>query len=463
MIFLFGPAWRDALPIWGASLLVGLLGLGATFYFFVDAPPAQRFTLATGSEQGQYFAFGQRYATWLKTQFGMEVTVRPTAGTGENLQLLLDDNSGVQAAFVQGGVPIPATTADATPLLTLGSVYREPLWVFYRRGDAPSRYLSDFIDKRISVGPRNSGTFPIAAALLEANGFAIGDQPNSDGTANDRQNRTTYHFLPSATAAEALLSGRVDVAFMVVGASAGFLQPLFRDPNIDVMSFDQWASYARRFPFLSPVVITKGLLDLGRNIPDRDIYLLAPTATLVVREDLHSSLASLLVQAAHEMHRKGDILSAADEFPTHSFTDLPLHPAAQLFYDQGPPVLQRWVGFHWAVWIDRVKIMLVPILMLLFPLIRATPPLWRWRTRSRIYRWYSVIREADIAVRRGESVTVLRQHLHRIRKVMAEVADVEVPLSYMEEFYNMRFHLSLVQERLQQEIELTSTMTTAPA
>ncbi len=377
--------------------------------------------------------------------------MRPTAGTGENLELLLDESAGVEAAFVQGGVPISGQSINTSvPLKSLGSLYREPLWVFYRKTDNQSapRYLSDLIGRRISVGPRNSGTFPVAQDLLQANGMVIAPQTHQDGTASDPNSQTIYHFLSSPQAAEALLSGRIDAAFMVVGAQATFLQPLFRDPNIEVMNFEQWAAYGRRFPYLSPLVISKGLLDLGRNIPERDIQLLAPTATLVVREDVHSSIVSMLVQAAHEMHGRHDILSSPNEFPTPRFTDLPIHPVAEMFYASGPPMLQRWVGFHWAVWIDRVKVMLIPILMLLLPLLRMTPPIWRWRTRSRIYRWYTVIREADVAVRQGQSVTELRQHLHRIRRVMAEVADVQVPLSY--------------QERLQKEIELTSAMVSDP-
>ena len=91
----------------------------------------------------------------------------------------------------------------------------------------------------------------------------------------------------------------------------------------------------------------------------------------------------------------------------------------------------------------------MPLIMLLLPLFRAAPPLVRWRTRRKIYLWYSALRDIDKKIAPGLSGAELDKEIARLRDIDHQVAHVEVPLSYMEEFYHLRLHLRMLQEQLE--------------
>ena len=225
------------------------------------------------------------------------------------------------------------------------------------------------------------------------------------------------------------------------------------DGRVSLLNFDQHEAYHRRFRFLAPVTVPAGLVDLGRNIPGQDVALLAPTAMLVVRKDFHPALVPLLLTTATRIHGKGDELSDPGEFPSGSYCDFPVSEDARHFYKSGPPVLQRLLPFWLASLVDRAKVMLIPMVMLMMPLLRAAPPLMRWRTRRKIYLWYSDLREIDQRLVTGLSGPELDEELARLKDIEHQVAYVDVPLSYMEEFYHLRLHLAMLQQHL---IELRS-------
>src|SRR5262249_49537885 len=128
--------------------------------------------------------------------------------------------------------------------------------------------------------------------------------------------------------------------------------------------------------------------------------------------------------------------------------DLAISEDAKRFYKSGQPVLQRLLPFWVASLVDRAKVMLIPLVMLMMPLLRAAPPLLRWRTRRKIYMWYSDLREIDQKLASGLSGAQVDQELARLKDIEHQVAYVDVPLSYMEEFYHLRLHLGMLQERL---------------
>jgi hypothetical protein len=84
--------------------------------------------MSTGAQGGAHNLFGQRYRDILARD-GVHVELRASAGSIENLERLADPSAGVEAAFVQSGV---ATSEIAAGLVSLGSIYYEPLWIFYR-------------------------------------------------------------------------------------------------------------------------------------------------------------------------------------------------------------------------------------------------------------------------------------------------------------------------------------------
>jgi TRAP transporter TAXI family solute receptor len=413
-----------------------LAALVATYLMFVEPPPPHKISIASGSRSGAYFRFAQQYAEELK-QDGISVEVRETAGSVENLRLLAQEVSGVAIAIVQSGV---ASSEEVQGLHALGSLYREPLWVFYR-GDKRLERISQLAGKRIGVGPAGSGTHAIATRLLAANGLI-------ESHASQGSSRAVLVQEDVAAAAKALQKGDLDAAFFVAAIEADYIQGLLHDSGVKLLSFDQHEAYHRRFRFLSPVTLPAGLVNLGQNLPGQDVSLLAPTAMLAIRKDFHPALVPLFLTAATRIHGRGDELSEPGEFPSDSFCDLAISDDAKRFYRSGQPVLQRLLPFWVASLVDRAKVMLIPLVMLMMPLLRAAPPLIRWRTRRKIYLWYSDLREIDQKLASGLPGLEVDHELARLKDIEHQVAYVDVPLSYMEEFYHLRAHLGMLQERL---------------
>ncbi len=125
---------RDLLVAGGPFLALALaLLIGA--YFLLQPNPPRRVVLATGPEQSDYAEFGKRYAAALK-KHAIEVVLRATAGSSANRQLLGTPGEKVDFGFVRGGSsdgnPVEADRDAGLPLVALGSLFFEPVWLFYR-------------------------------------------------------------------------------------------------------------------------------------------------------------------------------------------------------------------------------------------------------------------------------------------------------------------------------------------
>ena len=283
-----------ALGMWVWLLVFCAAALIATYIMFVEPPPPRRIVIASGGRDGAYFRYAQQYADELKKD-GLVVEVRETAGSVENLRLLSEQGSGVAVAIVQSGV---ATPAEIKKCYALGSMYHEPLWVFYR-GDKKVDRIGQFVGKRIGVGPPGSGTQAIARQLLAVNGLI-------ESRFSQENSRAVLVESSVTEAASALQKGTLDAAFFVAAFEADYIQGLLNDRSVRLLNFDQHAAYERRFRFLAPVKLPEGLVNLGQNIPDHDVALLAPTAMLVVRKDFHPALVPLLLTTATRIHGAGD-------------------------------------------------------------------------------------------------------------------------------------------------------------
>lgn len=426
---------RSAFTVW-AGIIAGILAILVIIYMLVaEAPPPKKIILASGGKSGAYYRFAQRYAEELRKE-GLTVEVRETAGSVENLQLLQDNASGVSVAIVQSGV---AKSDELDRLFALGSLYREPLWIFYR--GEPIERISQLAGKRIGVGSSGSGTQAIAMQMLQANGLVESSKP-------DEQAKATLSHDSVTDAAKALQQGKLDAAFFVAAFEADYVQTLLKDEQVRLMNVVQHEAYQRKFRYLSEVTVPAGLVNLADNLPKKDISLLAPTAMLVVRKDLHPALVPIFLNAATRIHGKGDELSNPGEFPSPKYTDFSVDEDAELFYKHGPPMLQRILPFWLASLVDRLKYMIIPLLVLLMPVIRAAPPLVRWRIRRKIYLWYSVLKENDQKLAAGITGPEIDEQLKRLDEIERQIAFVEVPLSYIGEIYHLRLHLRMVKEEL---------------
>lgn len=414
------------LKTFGPAIALTLIGFIIAWQFVNPAPP-HTITIATGQADGAYYLFAERYREIL-AEASVTLEIRKTAGSLENLRLL--EAGEVDLAFFQGGSDISTADDDIT---ALGSLYYEPLWVFYRHPEVAHR-LTDFQGKRLATGAAGSGTRELVRALLEANRI--------DSPADKLQ-------APGGkAAARALREDAADAAFFVASPRSPLIHELLRDKTIRLMSFTRAAAYTDLNHALAAVTLPEGVIDLQANIPPQDVALLASTANLIARDDFHPALVSLLLQAATRVHGGGGLFEKPGEFPNARHVDFPLNKDARRFYRHGPPFLQRYLPFWTANLVDRMMIMLVPLLTILVPLVKVMPPTYRWQVRRKIYRWYHELHAIDIQHPDQASAAELAELLQRLDVIEEEVRKVKVPLSYSDELYNLRLHIGMLRNRL---------------
>ena len=421
-------ALKDYLRIFGPAAFFAVLGFIVAYQFVQPAPPRQ-VVIATGMKEGAYYAYGKRYSE-IVARDGITLEVFSTAGSAENIKLLEAETGGIDVAFLQGGTGALATSDN---LVSLGSLYLEPLWVFCRAPLSVNQ-ISDLKGKRIAVGGEGSGTRVLSMQLLEVNGLT--SAPNllvSEGGNN---------------AAKMLLEGRVDAAFFVTSHRSPVVKMLLGSERVRLLSFDRAKAYTTRFRFLKEVRLPEGVIDFEKNIPARDIILLAPAAQLVVREDFHPALIDLFLQAAKEIHGPGGLFEEPGEFPSTKYLDFPLNKEARRFYESGPPFLRRHLPFWAATLVDRLKIMLLPLVVLLLPFFKLMPLVYRWRVRSRIYRWYSELEGVDPRIQQDDSGGSPKEYLAELDRIEDQVTKVSIPLSYSKELYDLRLHIEMLRNEL---------------
>jgi TRAP transporter TAXI family solute receptor len=409
--------------------LVLLAGLGWFASRFVEPAPPKRIAISTASKTGGYFATGTRYANILKRS-GITLDVMTSAGSGENVKRLLDDKSGVQVALLQGGT---ATTKEAPGVISLGRVYLEPLWVFYRGLDTLDR-LSQVKGRRVIIGPEGSGTRQLALDLLK---------PNSVTAEN-----TTLLPLSGPDAIAAISNGTADVAFFTSSPNSPQIQTLMRTPDLRLMHFAQAEAYTRVFPYLSNVTLPKGAMDLEKEIPAQDTSLIAPMAALVVREDLHPALVGLLVEAAKEVHGPGGMFNRIGEFPKTVDPEFEMSDDALRFYKNGATFLQRHLPFWLATFIERMVVMVVPLATVLIPIFKGGPAIFRWRARQKILRWYARLKVLDQRLTTDASHEHLLAYTAEIEDIEQAVKQTAVPLNYADQYYSLRAAIDLVRQRI---------------
>lgn len=420
---------RDLLATAWPIVLVTTIGFVVAYQFVEPAPP-RHLTITTGSDTGAYFAYARRYAELLAAN-DVTLEIRTSAGAVQNLERV--KNGEADIAFVQGGVQEVLGSDEESDLRSLGSVSYEPVWVFYRSEHRIDR-LHSLRGQRIAVGEEGSGIRGLALKLLVANEIP----------ANSR------NLVPLAglDAVEALQRGDIDAAFIVAAQEAPVVQKMLHLPDVRVMSFSQADAYTRRFPYLSRIVLPRGVVDLVSDIPPRDTVLLSTTANVVVRDDLHPALVSLLLQAMSEVNGKTGFFQRAGEFPSYKDHSFVLADEAQRYYKSGPPFLQRYLPFWIAVLVERLFVLIVPLVVLLLPLLKVAPSIYSWRVRSKIFRCYGDLKFLENDLRQNYDRSRHADYLARLDRIEEDAYARNIPLSFSDLFYTLREHINLVRKKL---------------
>jgi TRAP transporter TAXI family solute receptor len=411
------------------AIVVTAIAAAFAFFVVVQTMPPRVVVMATGSEGGAYNEFGKRYREIL-ARSGVELRLVQTSGAVQNLALLRDPGSEVSVGLVQGG---SLGDSAASELESLGTVFYEPLWLFLR-SELRGTGLEGLRGRKISIGPEGSGTRSLALELLKRYGI-------------DRQAGELLG-LPTQAAANKLVAGEIDAAIMLVSWDSPVVRQLLADERVEVGSFPHTDAYVALYPYLNKVVVPAGVGDLAKNRPASDVALFAPKASLIVRKDLHSAIRYLLLTAAVEVHSGPGIFQRAGQFPAAEAIDIPLSADALQFYKSGRPFLQNYLPFWMASLVGRLVIVVIPIIGLLYPLMRALPAAYGWLMRSKISRLYGELRFLEDQIGTGKAGGPDGEIVAKLNRLEQQANHLHVPAGYASMLYMLRNHIDLVRARL---------------
>jgi len=416
----------EKLGVFGPALAILIAGFAVAGNFVKPAPP-DSLTIASGGPDGAYYGYAQKFRAILARE-GVELDIKVTSGSVQNLAMLRAGE--VDAAFLQSGIANPMPD-DA--LISLGSLYFEPLWVFHRAG-ARIDLLSNLKGKTVAIGGVGSGTRRFVEPLLARNGI-------------DRTN-TKIVDRGGKPAADALRRGEVDAAFYIASAESPVIRALVQDPAFELLDFKRAEAYTRHYLYMSKVTLPRGMVSFTEDVPRKDKTLVAAAATMVVHENLHPALRTLLLRASSEIFEGGGFFENPGQFPSAKYVDFPLSDKARRYIVDGPSLLDRYLPYWVADMIVRLSILLLPLITLMIPLMRIVPPLYKWRMRSRIVRWYKDMVKVEEQVRNAETAEEREAAFARLEEVDEEVSQVKVPVGYRDMHYTLRFHIDLMRNML---------------
>jgi TRAP-type uncharacterized transport system substrate-binding protein len=426
---LASASWRDLIVVGLPTLIVAAAAVAVAVKAARFAPP-KTIHFVSGPDGSSYRNQAEKYQKILARD-GVKVEILPSRGALDNLDKLANPALKVDVGFVQGGL---AEGRDLPHLVSLGSVYPQPMMVYCRHPE-PVELLSQLKGKRIAVGPEGSGTRVLALKLLKANEM---DAPP-----------TVLLELQGDEAVKQLKEGSIDAAFLMGdSATPSVMRTLRGIPEIQLASFRQADGYLRKFRFLSKETLPEGAMDMAKNYPPRTLTLVGPTVELVARDNLHPALSDLLIRAAREIHGTPGMFRNAGEYPAPLARDFPISADAERYYKSGEQFLYKRLPFWLASLVDRLLVLLLPLLVVIVPATRLAPAIYRWRIRSRIYRWYGALMAIEREMR-GTPTPELKEKVHaRLDEISRAVSELRTPASFADQLYVLRDHVAAVRRLL---------------
>ncbi|MEI8385050.1 MAG: TAXI family TRAP transporter solute-binding subunit [Nitrosomonadaceae bacterium] len=414
------------------TLLLVLIGI-FIIYKYVDPAPPKSIEMSVSMDAGNYKAFATIYQVLLKEN-GIYLNLHPSRGTADDIRGLKNSDSNVQMAFIQDGV---ASAEGSENLVSLGSLYYEPVWIFCRCKKEVT-HLSKLKGLKIAIGKDESGTRALSMTLLNSSGI------NADNA----------ELIPigGQSAADALRKGEVDAAIFVDMPESALIREISRDSNLRLVNLDQAEAYTRQFPYLHHLVLPEGSLDIANNIPDHDINLLAPTTVLVVRDDVHPAHVYLMLKIVSKVHGGPGLLNKKREFPASLDSDFPLSVQAENFYQNGLPFLDKYLPFWVATFVNRMLIVLIPLLALLIPLIKVIPAAYTQLVKRKLLRYYGELRFLETQIQADIDRQDLEKYRTELIDIEGRVNILRLPVSFSQHLYELKGNIELVRTKLERLI-----------
>jgi len=422
-----GP--RLVLALAALAVLVALVWM----VFTIGNPfPPRTIVMATGPEGSASHEFGARYRENLR-RAGVDLHLLPTAGGVENLAHLRDPHSDVNVAIVECGL----TSREESPgLVSLGTVSIEPFWTFLRpQWQAPTVDVAGALKgKRISIEPEGSAARVLAHQLLELNGVDT--------------KAVEVRVLAPEQAADALLRNEIDAAFMLTSWQSPAVRKLLGAQGILLVRHQRADAYVALAHNLSKVVLPMGVVDLARNIPPTDVEMVAVTANLVVRKDLHPALQYLFLEAASEIHGGSDVFYRAGRFPAAETIDLPLSYQAREFYKSGRPFVYRYLPLWMAGLTERLLVVLIPLFVVVYPVVSFMPGLFAFFINRRIFNLYGELKVLELELERAGPGDAIQDVAAALEDLAGRANHLRVPLGYAQRLFILKSHITAAQEEV---------------
>lgn len=417
-------ALKSALPYVAAVLFIVIGG-----YWLADPAPPRTIVIAVNKHKSDYVAFARLYGALLQ-QDGITLKIRDAASPAQILEQLRQPDGKVDMAFLQGGT---ATAESTVGIVSLGSLYYQPLWIFSRKGHQVI-HLSSLKGRRIAIGPVGSGTNILSRIILNAAGVT-------------GQNSTLLALGDDAGGA-ALQHNKADAIFISGLPSSLEVQNLASDRGLVMANLDEAEAYSRQFTFLHHLVLPEGALNLEANIPAHPVNLLAPTVTLVARDSMHPALVYLVLKIIKRVHGSAGMLQAEHEFPSDKDTDFELSTQARKFYESGLPFFDRYLPFWAATFLNRVLIVLLPLIALAIPFSRMAPLLYTWLVKSRIYKLYGELRYLETQLHSRQHPLDPDACRKELDAIETRVNNMRLPVAFSSHLYELRSHIALVRSQI---------------
>jgi hypothetical protein len=423
-------SWRDFFSVAAPIGLVVVAAAWLAARLLQSAPPSF-IRMLSGPDGSSYRNMAEQYQKVIE-KHGVKVRLVPSEGALDNLRRLADRQSPVDVGFVQGGL---TEGVEIAGLVSLGTIMTQPMTVYYRGAETIDR-LTQLRGKRVAVGPEGSGTRALALRMLKANDL------------DDK----ALTLLPEhgEEAVRALEAGALDAGFFMGDSTTPkVLRSLREAPGVRIMSFRQADGYVRRLKFLRRLSLPEGAMDLGKDYPSEEVALLGPAVELVARADLHPALSDLLISAAREIHGGAGMYRAAGEYPAPLAHEFPISEDAERYYKSGGQFLYKRLPFWLASLLDRVLVVVLPLLVIVVPATRAAPALYRWRVRSRIYRWYGALMAIERDMKGERTPERAERFRARLDEIERAVSELRTPPSFGDQLYVLRDHVATVRRRLE--------------
>ena len=404
--------------------------LGAYFHF---TGQGNKLKMAGGVPGSYFYSLAEVYQKELAKQ-GVELEIIQTKGAADNINYL---NEGkVDIGISHGGL----TTPTASPnLSSLGSISYEPLWVFQRKGTKVITDLSQLKGMKVATGLEGSGVAVIAKRLFEAEGVT---------NAN-----TTIIQLSMKEAEKQLVAGQIDAAVFMDPPENDRIREFFSSSAINEASLDDSEAIRRRFRYLHVLRIPPSGIDLALEQPHSELQTIAPTAYMATRKDLDPAYQYLLLSIMDEIHHAPTLISNEDEFPSDKDVDLPLSKDAEVYYKKGRPFLQEYLPFKMASLIERLIKVLLPLLLLAYPIFNFAPTAYNWHIRNKLSKRYDSLVEIEDQLANNHTNKSKADFDAMLADVEKKLNDEKIPSGFTNEVFILREHIELVQRKIQRKMQ----------